>query len=173
VLLSAPIQALEAKAPGAGIAARPASLPYTARKDTLASGPLAPLELPGEEMPGCLGALTLDYYHCNKELGQHPRYSLLFPLFTSLCARLAKEPARLCYRSGSREILFGACLCANTGAEGRRAGVGSASRAMERPAPPVCVRSAVPASTYRLRPKESKRNRRFLIGAGRSGRLCR
>lgn len=60
-----------------------------ARKDTCASGPLVPLELPGEEMPGCLGALTLDYYHCNKEPGQHPRYFLLFPLFSSLCARCA------------------------------------------------------------------------------------
>ena len=44
--------------------------PYPARKDTRASGPLAPLELPGEEMPGCLGARTLGYYHCNKEPGQ-------------------------------------------------------------------------------------------------------
>ena len=44
--------------------------PYPARKDTRASGPLAPLELPGEKMPGCLGALTLGYYHCNKEPGQ-------------------------------------------------------------------------------------------------------
>ena len=31
---------------------------------------------------------------------------------------------------------------------------------MERPAPPVCVRAAVPASAYRLRPKESKRSHR-------------
>ena len=44
--------------------------PYPARKDTRASGPLAPLELPGEKMPGCLGARTLGYYHCNKESGQ-------------------------------------------------------------------------------------------------------
>ena len=44
--------------------------PYPARKDTRASGPLAPLELPGEEMPGCLGARTLGYYHCNKEPDQ-------------------------------------------------------------------------------------------------------
>ena len=66
MLLSALIQALEAKAPGAVIAARPVWLPYTACKDTLSSGPLASLELPGEEMPGCLGALTLDYHHCNR-----------------------------------------------------------------------------------------------------------
>lgn len=59
-----------------------------------------------------------------------------------------------------RGCLFGACLCANTGAEGRRIGAGSASRAMKRPAPPVCVRSAVSASAYRLRPKETKRSRR-------------
>ena len=65
------LSASPCRADGAKGAARHLSVtPYPARKDTRASGPLAPLELPGEEMPGCLGARTLGYYHCNKEPGQ-------------------------------------------------------------------------------------------------------
>jgi hypothetical protein len=65
------LSASPCRADGAKGAARHISVtPYPARKDTRASGPLAPLELPGEEMPGCLGARTLGYYHCNKEAGQ-------------------------------------------------------------------------------------------------------
>ncbi len=62
------LSASPCRADGAkGAARRILVTPYPARKDIRASGPLAPLELPGEEMPGCLGARTLDYYHCNKE----------------------------------------------------------------------------------------------------------
>ncbi len=65
------LSASPCRADGAKGAARHLSVtPYPARKDTRASGPLAPLELPGEKMPGCLGARTLGYYHCNKEPGQ-------------------------------------------------------------------------------------------------------
>ncbi len=115
-------------------AARPASLPYTAREDTCASGPLVPLELPGEEMPGCLGALTLDYYHCNKEPGRHPRYFLLFP------------PTRSRFRLSCRLHCFAQDMtgCAAMSCDSRQASRQPLPRPTRRLGPPAGQRFAPP-----------------------------
>ena len=99
------LSASPCRADGAKGAARHLSVTlYPARKDTRASGPLAPLELPGEEMPGCLGAHTLDDYLCTKNQ-VNPSADTRFAVTAGLRAftRKAPRPLKPCGRSSLRD----------------------------------------------------------------------